>query len=90
MYEDISSPDGLIGIRKNCGLTQQGMAAKLGMSIRAYQGLEAGESAVRLIHILAAERVALAVAVTDKRFDICPASVRRDALDLAALIRGGD
>jgi len=80
--------DKLKAIRKGCEMTQHGMANQLGMSLRAYQALEAGESQIRPIHILAAERVALTHAVFKERMDMCPADVRSDALDLATLIRG--
>jgi len=83
-----SDLDKLIAIRKGCEMTQHSMANQLGMSLRAYQALEAGESQVRPIHVLAAERMALGYAVLMERLDMCPAEVRSDALDLAALIRG--
>lgn len=78
----------LIAMRKHCELTQHGMANQLGMSLRAYQALEAGESQVRPIHILAAERVSLTQAIQKKNIEICLPFMRRDALDLVKLIRG--
>jgi transcriptional regulator with XRE-family HTH domain len=48
----------LIEIRQRLRFSQSAMAKHLGMSLRAYQALESGESATRDIHILAAERVA--------------------------------
>ena len=79
----------LISIRKRLEFTQHEMATQLGMSLRAYHSLETGESAVRDIHILAAERVALINAVLKENPMLAGPDVRSDALDLAALIREG-
>jgi DNA-binding XRE family transcriptional regulator len=81
-------PEDLIAIRKGLDFTQTAMADLLGMSLRAYQALEAGESTVRPIHILAAERAAMMNAVLKGSPMLAPESVRADALDLVTLIRG--
>lgn len=78
----------LQAIRKGLGFTQTGMANQMGMSLRAYQALEKGESEVRDIHLLAAERVAMINAVLKNNPMLAPADVRADALDLVALLRG--
>lgn len=52
--------------RSDLGLTQSQMADELGMSLRAYQALEAGESEYRKIHQLAIERISLKLAVEQK------------------------
>jgi hypothetical protein len=61
------------------------MADRLDMALRAYQGIEAGESEYRLIHRLAAERVGLMVAVDKKDPKLAPDSVRDDALELVRI-----
>jgi transcriptional regulator with XRE-family HTH domain len=75
----------LVALRKDLGLTQQGMADKFDMALRSYQSLESGESEYRYIHRLAAERVALSVAVDKKDPSFVPAPVRTDALELVRL-----
>ncbi len=82
MTDETFLKEDLISLRKDLGLTQQGMADQLGMALRAYQGIEAGESEYRFIHRLAAERVALMVAVDKKDPMMAPAPLRRDALEL--------
>jgi DNA-binding XRE family transcriptional regulator len=72
----------LIELRKELGLTQQEMANQLDMALRSYQAIEAGESEYRFIHRLAAERVALMIAVDKKAPMLAPPSLRRDAIKL--------
>jgi transcriptional regulator with XRE-family HTH domain len=79
----------LIELRKQLGLSQTALAEELGMSLRAYQDIEAGKSAYRRVHFLAVERVALQLAVDRKDIALAPPAVRDDALELAALIRTG-
>jgi DNA-binding XRE family transcriptional regulator len=74
--------DDLIELRKDMGLTQQQMANELDMALRSYQSIEAGESEYRLIHRLAAERVALAIAADKKAPMLAPQPVRDDAIEL--------
>ncbi len=45
----------LLAMRKELGLTQAEMADRMGVPFRTYQDLEAGKSAVRPIHLKAAE-----------------------------------
>lgn len=82
------NPAELVALRKALDLTQAGLAELIGFSLRAVQDLEGGKSQIRPIHVLALERVAEKLAVTEKNPMLAPAAVRRDALDLAALIRG--
>jgi len=79
--------DDLVNLRKELGLTQQEMADRLDMAVRAYQAIEAGESEYRLVHRLAAERVALMIAVDKKDADLVPAPVRDDAIELIRIGR---
>jgi DNA-binding XRE family transcriptional regulator len=72
----------LIELRKELGLTQQEMANQLDMALRSYQAIEAGESEYRFIHRLAAERIALLIAVDKKDAMLAPPSLRRDAIEL--------
>ena len=80
----------LVALRKLLDLTQTEMAGRIGLSMRGYQDIEAGASKLRPIHALAAERAALALAVERGNPMLAPASVRRQALDLARLITGDD
>jgi DNA-binding XRE family transcriptional regulator len=81
-------PSELAELRKQLGFTQQAMANQLGLSLRAYHDIESGKAEYREIHRLAAERVALMIAVLKGNPMLAPADVRREALDLVALIRG--
>jgi transcriptional regulator with XRE-family HTH domain len=85
MADEAFQNSDLVALRKELGLTQQGMADKFGMGIRSYQSIEAGESEYRYIHRLAAERVALSVAVDRKDPSLVPTPVRQDALELVQL-----
>lgn len=69
--------------RERLGLTQQAMADRLGLSLRALQGIEQGEAKYRLVHRLAVERVALAIASERSDADMLPASVRKDVRAVA-------
>lgn len=80
--------DDLKALRNALALNQADMAARIGLGARAYQALEAGEATIRPIHVNAAERAALAIAVERRQPMLAPASIRREALDLAALMRG--
>lgn len=78
----------LAALRKAFGLTQSEMATLMGLSSRAYQEIESGRSPLREIHVLAAERVALSMAVRKPDLSLAPANVRKEALELARLITG--
>jgi DNA-binding XRE family transcriptional regulator len=67
-------------IREHLGLTQKAMAQHLGMSLRAYSDVENGVSECRMIHMLAAERIALRIAKQRERPFLAPPSVRGDAM----------
>jgi transcriptional regulator with XRE-family HTH domain len=85
MTESQFLKEDLVELRNSLGLTQQQMAGYLDMALRSYQAIEAGESTYRLIHRLAAERVALMVAADTGRPLLAPPTVRRDAVDLVSL-----
>ena len=72
-----------IALRKTLGLSQTAFAERLGLSLRAIQDIEGGASKLRPIHVLAAERVALAMAVETKTPMYAPTNVRSDAVALA-------
>ena len=78
----------LVALRKSLNLTQAEMAERIGLGLRAYQDIEGGVSKLRPIHVNAAERAALSLAVERGNPMLAPAGVRREALDLAGLIRG--
>ncbi|MEN2980964.1 helix-turn-helix domain-containing protein [Tistrella bauzanensis] len=74
--------------RKALGFTQGQLAEALGMGRRSIADIEAGTSPVRVIHVLALERLSLSAAIEHRDPMRAAASIRREALDLAALIRG--
>jgi transcriptional regulator with XRE-family HTH domain len=75
----------LLNLRKDLGLTQQEMAEHLGMALRGYQDIESGSSKYRVIHRLAAERVALGLAVDRGAPDLAPIPLREEAIELIRL-----
>jgi DNA-binding XRE family transcriptional regulator len=85
MNEETFLKEDLIALRKDLGLTQHEMAERLGMALRGYQDIEAGESKYRFIHRLAVERVALLMAVDKGDPQLAPSSVRDDAIGLVQL-----
>jgi len=78
----------LIAFRDLLGLTQTAMAERIGLGLRAYQDIEGGASKLRPIHVAAAERAGLALAVERRNPMLAPVAVRREALELARLIAG--
>jgi DNA-binding XRE family transcriptional regulator len=77
-----------IALRKALGLNQTEMGEAIGLSLRAYGNLETGESEIRKLHVLAAERVALSVAVENNDPMLAPIAIRRDAVELARALVG--
>lgn len=77
-----------VALRKSLGLTQTELGERIGLGLRALQDIEAGKTPVRPSHALAAERVALALAVERGEPMLAPIGVRREALELARLIAG--
>jgi len=73
--------------RKNAELTQAGLAELIGLSLRAYQELESGNTPIRPLHVLAIERAAEKIAVEMKKPTLAPQNVRTDAVKLTSLIR---
>jgi transcriptional regulator with XRE-family HTH domain len=76
----------LLEIRRRLKFSQRTMATQLGLSLRAYQALEAGESAVRSIHVLAAENVALTNAVVKGNPFLLSSMQREEVKELAAML----
>lgn len=87
MNDESYIKEDLIELRKELGLTQHQMADELGMALRAYQSIEAGESEYRRIHRLAAERVALQIAADKKAPTLAPIPLREDAIELVRVGR---
>jgi len=85
MNDESYLKEDLVKLRQDLGLTQQEMAERLGMALRGYQDIEAGESKYRFIHRLAAERVALALAVDRGDPDLAPLPLREDVIELVRL-----
>ena len=97
MHKSMTTAD-LGALRRALGLTQTEMGERMGLSMRAYQDAEAGESgalrrdaagAVKARHALAAERAALTVAVERGNPMLAPPGIRREALASARLITEG-
>ncbi|WP_372014554.1 helix-turn-helix transcriptional regulator (plasmid) [Tistrella mobilis] len=82
------TPSEFSALRKALGYTQAQLAEALGMGRRTIIDIEAGTTPVRVIHILALERLSLTAAVEHRDPMRATASVRREALDITALIRG--
>jgi transcriptional regulator with XRE-family HTH domain len=80
--------DEFIALRKQLGLTQTELGVFFGLKLRTVQDIESGKSPLRPAYALAAERVALALAIERKEPMLAPLSVRREALELARLIAG--
>lgn len=80
------TPDELIAIRKRFGLKQADMADLIGMTLRPYQALEKGETAILKRHALAVERVTITLAVERRDPMLAPGSVRKEALELARML----
>ncbi|MBB2965182.1 helix-turn-helix transcriptional regulator [Methylobacterium sp. R2-1] len=78
----------LVHLREKLGLTQKTMADGLGMSLRAYSDLENGKSAVRTIHVLAAERLTLRVAQTLDDPSVLASNVAKEVRAVAAKLWG--
>jgi DNA-binding XRE family transcriptional regulator len=81
------TPNKLVAFRKNMDKTQAGLAELIGLSLRAYQDLESGNSPIRPLHVLALERAAEKIAVAEKNPMLAPQNVRADAVQLTSLIR---
>jgi DNA-binding XRE family transcriptional regulator len=84
------TPQDLVALRKSMDLGQTLMAETIGMSLRAYQALESGDSPIRTLHILAMERAAEKVAIATKDPTVAPLTVRRDAQELVRLMTHGN
>lgn len=78
----------LKAFRDRAGLKQADMAELIGLSLRAYQDIEGRVSGLRRLHELALERASLGLALKHRDIGLALPSVRKDALDLAGLIRG--
>jgi DNA-binding XRE family transcriptional regulator len=83
------TPQDLVALRKSMDLGQALMAETIGMSLRGYQALESGDTAIRPLHILAMERAAEKVAIATKNPMVAPPTVRRDAQELARMMVHG-
>ena len=82
------TPAEIIALRRSLALKQAEMAERMGLSMRALQDIEGGISKVRQIHVAAAERAALTLAVERGNPMLATANVRRQALELVRLITG--
>jgi DNA-binding XRE family transcriptional regulator len=80
--------EALKSYREGAKVTQAEMARLLGLGTTAYQDLESGFSKFKERHQLALERVSLRLAVERNDINQALPAVRRDALDLARLVRG--
>jgi transcriptional regulator with XRE-family HTH domain len=78
----------MTALRKSLGLTQAEMGERIGLALRSVQEIESGKTPLRLSHALAAERIALGLAVERKEPMLAPAAIRREALELVRMITG--
>ena len=72
--------DEFTALRQSLGLRQRDFAAALGISLRSLQEVEHGDRPMRLYISLAAERVALTVAIERGQPMLAPSTIRRDAM----------
>jgi len=79
----------LLALREGLGLTQSELAVRLGLHPRSWQEIEAGRTALKRVHELALERVALDVALERRNPMLAPPPMRRAALALARLLDEG-
>ena len=81
----VSNPQAnpLVAIRQQIGWPQITMAQEMGLSLRAYQALETGETPMRRIHTLAAQRVALYTAWMQMRPDFIKGQIARELIEIA-------
>ena len=79
----------LISLRDRCRLTQTGMARAMGLSLRAYQDIEAQDGNAELgdRHRLLAERCSLTMAVRHRDVMMALPAIRREAQDLMEIFR---
>lgn len=81
--------DELETLREGLGLTQAELAERFGIGLRTYSELKNAGGDVPERYRLAAERVALSVAVELGDANLAPPDVRREALALANIIMYG-
>lgn len=78
----------LKALRRAMGITQTTMAQRLGISLRGYQDIEAkDDEAIREVHQLAVERIAITAAASAGNPMLAPAAARRDASKLGKLLK---
>jgi transcriptional regulator with XRE-family HTH domain len=70
-----------VRLRRLMGLSQSDMAQELGLSLRGVQNIENGESPLRRIHVLAAERIAIKFGIERKDYSLLDADSWRDLID---------
>lgn len=75
----------LTDLRTGLGLSQAAMAHLLDLTTREYQAFEWGELGIPNLYILAAERIAMAHAVSHNAPMKAPTALREEALTLARL-----
>lgn len=74
----------LQALRKAMGLTQTELGARMGLSLRAIQDIEAKPTEqARKLHELAIERIALTIAVERGDSALAPETIRAEAAALA-------
>lgn len=82
------TPEEFTATRKAIGLTQIELAARLGVTSRAVQDLEAGASRLKALHVAALERIALTVALERENPMLAPLTIRREAAQITRLLVG--
>lgn len=79
-------PIKLLEFRRHLGLTQEELAARLGMSRYAYSGGETGIARFRQLHRMALELLSLQEAVRQGDASLAETGVRSDAFRFADLL----
>lgn len=74
-------------LRGRMDATQAEMARLIGLSLRAYQDLEAGSSQIKRYHLLAMERASMQIAVKNKDPMTAAPAAREDARIIGELLR---
>jgi len=82
------TPAELIERRKAFGYNQTQMADVLGLSLRGYQKIEAGDGEVRRVYELAIAQIGLELAIEQNNPMLAPQSARKMALDFARMVAG--
>lgn len=86
--ESLETTYDMANLRKQLGFSQRQMAEGVGLSLQAYQDIEAGKAELRKVHVMACELLSLRAALSARDRNLAVPRIQADALDFAALVRG--